>query len=127
MANRRTLHKTQLEEFKRYLEGRGIAYRKGKGSYQALQVMTLNNGWQCVYERNDMKEHFTIQDKLESIVIGFYSEKRERLHVEHDKKVEKLHAVEKYLDDGPEEIWNDRSLLADWIFLGIESGAIKGE
>ena len=75
MANRRTLHKTHLEEFKLYLDGRGIAHRKGKGGYEVLQVMTISSGWGSIYEKIKMPEHFTVQDKLTSIVIGFYSER----------------------------------------------------
>jgi len=124
MANRRTLHKTQLDEFKRYLTGRGIAFRDGKGPYQALQVMTMNDGWQCVYERNDMKEHFTIQDKLNPIVIGFYSDKREGLRNSHDRNSEMITSIKEVLATVPEDPHGD-DLTADWLFLALKNGKIK--
>jgi len=40
MANRCTLHKTKLEDFKAFLDSEGIKYRPGKGFYQVLQVQT---------------------------------------------------------------------------------------
>lgn len=76
MANRCTLHKTKLEDFKSFLDSEGIAYREGKGSYQALQVQT-DKGWQTVYERNDMPEHFTVQDKLMPLVREFLDESKQ--------------------------------------------------
>lgn len=36
MANRNTLHISKLEDFKKYLDKNGIAYRPGKGPYQVL-------------------------------------------------------------------------------------------
>ena len=76
MANRCTLHKTKLEDFKSYLNDYGIAYREGKGDYQILQVLTLDNGWQCIYERGNMPEHFTIQDKLMPVIEKYLSNRR---------------------------------------------------
>ncbi len=63
MADRRTLHKTKLDDFKLYLDSHGIAYRPGKGDYQVLQVQT-GKGWQSIYGKNNMTEHFSVQDKL---------------------------------------------------------------
>jgi adenylate kinase family enzyme len=124
MANRRTLHKTQLDEFKKYLADRGIAFRDGKGQYQVLQVMTLSEGWGCVYERNDMKEHFTVQDKLNPIVIGFYSEKRKALKIDNDRNVETIKSIRDVLESIPDcERGND--FMAEWIFLAMKRGKIK--
>jgi len=70
MANRCTLHKSKLEDFKQYLIDQNIAFRPGKGPYQVLQVMT-EKGFKCVYERNDMPEHLTVQDDLVPTVFEF--------------------------------------------------------
>ena len=74
MANRCTLHIKKLEDFKNYLNDHGIAYRAGKGAWQVLQVLTPKHGWQCVFERGDMPEHYTVQDKLMPIVRHFLKE-----------------------------------------------------
>jgi hypothetical protein len=71
MANRNTLHKNKIEAFKEYLDNRGIGYRPGKGTWQELQVLTPEFGWQCIYSRADMPEHFTVQDKLMHIISDF--------------------------------------------------------
>jgi hypothetical protein len=71
MANRCTLHKTKLDDFKEYLNSQGIAYRDGKGDYQALQVLTPKDGWQCIYIKHKMPEHFSVQAKLMPVVRQF--------------------------------------------------------
>jgi hypothetical protein len=76
MANRAMLHKAKLEEFKEYLNARGIGHRPGKGAWQKLQVLTPKYGWQCIHSRVDMPEHYTIQDKLTSLVWDYLKEKR---------------------------------------------------
>ena len=74
MANRNTLHINKFEGFKHYLYENDIPYRKGKGDYQVLQVMTEKHGFQCIYRRADMPEHFTVQDKLYPLVRKFLNE-----------------------------------------------------
>ena len=76
MANRCTLHKNKLADFKEYLDNNGTAYRPGKGIWQVLQVLTPNAGWQCIYERMDMPEHYTVQDRLMPIVFSFLKRKQ---------------------------------------------------
>ena len=76
MANRNTLHKNKLDAFKGFLDSEGIAYRPGKGDYQELQILTKKFGWQCVFNRLDMPEHFTIQDKLYPLVRRFIDSER---------------------------------------------------
>jgi len=77
MANRNTLHINKLEAFKKYLDSQGIAYRPGKGIWQILQVMTLKHDWQCIYERMDMPEHYTVQDRLFQTVRAFLKANKE--------------------------------------------------
>jgi hypothetical protein len=70
--NRCTLHKTHLEEFKEWLETTGVAWRAGKGDYQVLQVLTQADGWQVVFRKNSMPEHFSVNEKLMPLVREFY-------------------------------------------------------
>jgi len=64
MAHRNLLHKSKLNDFKEYLDSKDIAYRPGKGPWQALQVQVPIHGWQCIFIRANMLEHYTVQDKL---------------------------------------------------------------
>lgn len=73
--DRFTLHKTKLEEFKEYCNDNGIAYRDGKGNYQVLQVMTTK-GWKVIYKRDDMPEHFTVDDNVMPIVREYLQSKK---------------------------------------------------
>ena len=67
-----TLHRTHLEEFKQFLIDSGIAYRDGKGPYQVLQVQTEQNGWQVIFRKNNMPEHFSVNSALMPIISLFY-------------------------------------------------------
>lgn len=73
---RNTLHKSKLEAFKQWLVEHNIDTRPGKGDWQVLQVKTLNAGWQCVFERIDMKEHFSVNNKLLPLVKRFINDKK---------------------------------------------------
>lgn len=68
MANRYTLHVSKLDDFKEWLNSEGIPYRPGKGNYQVLQVRTEKDGWQCIFKRDDMPEHYSVNDKLMRLV-----------------------------------------------------------
>lgn len=88
MANRATLHKSKLEDFKEYLDAREIAYRPGKGVWEELQVLTPKYGWQCIYSRGSMPEHLTVQDKLCPLMWNYLREKRkEKKNETHKTKL----------------------------------------
>ena len=76
MANRQTLHLSRFEAFKAFLVENNIAFRPGKGAWQALQVLTDEHGWQCIHSRADMPEHYTVQDKLMPLVNRFLHNNR---------------------------------------------------
>jgi hypothetical protein len=76
MANRNSLHIDKLELFKTWLSENDIKFRPGKGDFQVLQVETVKNGYQCIYSRFDMPEHYTVQDKLMPLVKRFIKETR---------------------------------------------------
>ena len=78
MANRGVLHKNKLDDFKAFLDDNAYGYRKGKGTWQVLQVLTRSSGWQCIYERADMPEHYTVQDKLMPLVHRYLEVRRVR-------------------------------------------------
>ena len=70
MAERALLHKEKFDAFVAWLDEKNIPHRPGKGTYQKLQVL-VHNGWKCIYWRNDMPEHLTIQDGLTGLVHKF--------------------------------------------------------
>ncbi len=76
MANRNTLHVKKLDAFKHWLDENGFAYRAGKGEYQVLQVQTDRDGWQVIFRRNDMPEHYSVNDKLMYLVQRFLGDSK---------------------------------------------------
>lgn len=68
---RNLLHINQLEEFKSFLTRTGRDYRPGKGDYQVLQVKTDNDGWQVVFRKNNMPEHYSTNHRLDPLVREF--------------------------------------------------------
>lgn len=49
----------------------GGPYRPGKGEWQVLQVKTPQYGWQVIYRRKEMPEHFSLNARLVSLVEKF--------------------------------------------------------
>ena len=74
--SRNILHITKLEEFKAWLDRQNIPHRPGKGFYQVLQICKDGKHWNCVYQRNDMPEHYTTDRHLDSLVARFCRERR---------------------------------------------------
>ena len=70
------LHINQLEAFKAWLDANGIPHRPGKGCYQVLQVDTPKHGWQVVFSRDAMPEHYAINEKLIPTVRSFQRAKK---------------------------------------------------
>jgi len=69
--SRNLLHKTKLEAFKTFLSKSGIEHRPGRGSFQMLQVKLKSGQWQCVFDRIDAPEHYTVAHPLEGLVHKF--------------------------------------------------------
>lgn len=72
------LHKTKLEAFKQWMDANGIEHRPGRGDYQVIQVKTKNGQWQCVFDRLDAKEHYTVAAPIESVVQRFIRASKEQ-------------------------------------------------
>lgn len=70
------LHISRLEAFKAWLTKNDHGWRPGKGPYQVIQVLTENSGWQVVFRRDTMPEHFSINTALEPLVRRFIHESR---------------------------------------------------
>lgn len=71
------LHKTKLDAFKAWLTKVGVEHRPPRGDFQVLQVKTKNGQWQCIFDRLDAKEHFTVAGPLEATVHRFIRENRD--------------------------------------------------
>lgn len=68
------LHISKLDEFKAWLDLKGIKHRPargGVGTYQVLQVCKDGQHWNCVYRRDKMPEHFSTDMHLDSLVHQF--------------------------------------------------------
>lgn len=69
--SRNLLHKKRLEEFKAWLLMEGITHRAGRGDYDVLQVQMKSGQWQCVFDRLNAPEHYTVAAPLEPLVRRF--------------------------------------------------------
>ena len=76
--SRNLLHKNKLVDFIIYLEENSIEHRDGKGSYQVLQVNVPGRGWQAVFSKNNMPEHYTVNVGLEQLVRNFINASKEK-------------------------------------------------
>ena len=75
MAIRCLLHKNKLKELKSWLSSQDLEWREGQGPYQLMQIRKPRlDGWDVIYERNDMKEHVTVVEPLIPLVRRFISE-----------------------------------------------------
>lgn len=74
--NKCLLHISKLDEFKNWLTNNDIPFRPGKGHYQVIQVMTKGDGWQVVFRKNEMPEHFSINHRLMPTVRKFIRESK---------------------------------------------------
>ncbi len=69
--SRNRLHKAKIGDFKAWLGRQGMFWREGRGEYQILQVEVSPNTWWCVYRRADMKEHYTVDSRLDGLLTLF--------------------------------------------------------
>jgi len=76
-SKRALLHKNHLDEFISWLDIKGISHRPGKGAYQVLQVLT-RDGWSVVFSRNNMPEHYSLNESLVPTVKDFIRARRSR-------------------------------------------------
>lgn len=66
------LHISRIEEFKEWMNSKGIEWRDPRGDYQVIQIKIPNNTqWACVYERGHMPEHYTTDYRIDGIVHKF--------------------------------------------------------
>lgn len=71
------LHKNKLESFISWCEENDIPTRPGKGLWQVLQVLTINYGWQVIFDKLDAPEHYSINQKLIPTVKRFIKETKQ--------------------------------------------------
>lgn len=74
--SRNLLHKTKLDPFKAWLTENGIEHRPARGDYDVLQVRSDSGQWQCLFDRHNAPEHYTVAGPLESLVRRFIRESK---------------------------------------------------
>ena len=85
--SRSLLAKHKLPAFKEWLDTEFINHRPGRGDYDVLQVLLPSGQWQCLFDRHDSPEHFTVAKPLEPTVRRFIAESRpDRLQHGSEKK-----------------------------------------
>lgn len=70
MAARNLLHKSKLEDFKKFLDSEGISHFETKADYQVLQVQIGKQKF-AIYEKLNSKEHYTVPVQLIPLVVKF--------------------------------------------------------
>lgn len=83
-----TLNIGMLEEFKAFLDERGMPHRAGRGGYQVLQVYLENAGWSVVF-RKDGQNYLTANKNLVPMVQAFLAEWRAKKNPDFQLKVSK--------------------------------------
>lgn len=77
IPDRALLHIGQLEEFKTWLDAKGIPHRPTTAAYQVLQVYSKQTGdWVPIYKKSAATEHFTVQGRMVELVRRFIGERR---------------------------------------------------
>ena len=77
MANRHILHKSKLTAFRDWLISDGWEIQDTKGFYEVLRAKKGKRVL-IVYERLDMKEHYSLADRDCPIVRQFLNKERKR-------------------------------------------------
>ena len=70
MPNRHVLHIKHLDRFKDWLRNDGFMIEEPKGDYEILRARK-NKKLLIVYDRNNVKEHFTVRD-CDFAVVGAF-------------------------------------------------------
>lgn len=72
-----SINKQHLEDFMQYLDKQGIAYRDGKGEYQALQVY-YGGAWGILYLSKTTPDHANAKtDAMSDLVESFLKSNKE--------------------------------------------------
>lgn len=71
MANRCLLHKTKLECFKKWLIKDGWIIEDTKDFYEVLRATKPHKKPVLIFQRNDLKEHYTVQSIYVGLVYQF--------------------------------------------------------
>ncbi len=73
MAERCLLHKNKLELLKWWLSSRGYEIQPTKGYYEVLRAKK-DKDTVIIYQKSEIKEHLTVQDKDHKLIRQFISE-----------------------------------------------------
>ena len=76
MARRNLLHKSNLEQFKKWLEANGWTIREPKGFYEVLRATMPGKDTLIVWSKSAPKEHYSVPDKWVSLVRKFIRDVR---------------------------------------------------
>ena len=69
------LHKSKLEDFAQWLEGRGWEHEE-TGGYEVLRMRWKKDGPLIVYEKNEAKEHYTTFGIGQALLIQWLRERK---------------------------------------------------
>jgi hypothetical protein len=75
MADRHTLHKSKLEDFKEWLINDGWVIENIKGFYEVLRAKKGKRTI-LIYSKLEAKEHYTIPDNCMGIFIAYLKSRK---------------------------------------------------
>ena len=80
MAQRCLLHKSKINDFRLYMESKGYIELLPKNEYEILRMrnddLTGPAKTVIIYRTDDMKEHYSVQEKDYNIVVSFVKENK---------------------------------------------------
>lgn len=98
MPRRDLLHFNQLESFCRWLTDQGIEWRASSADFQVIQVRTRNGAFTPLYKKLDAKEHFSVPDNLEYLVLRYLWERK------NAPALADLESAQKVRDEEPQPV-----------------------
>lgn len=96
MADRGTLHKSKLGEFRKYLIfNQGYQEQETKGEYEVLRMIHSSEQYPVIiYRKNSMKEHYSVMDRDMDLVRDFLRISKEIQETELTNPIEVFNWVE---------------------------------
>lgn len=103
MANRNLLHRSKIEDFKRWLQADGWQLEDTKGIYELVRATKGDRKPLIVYTRdNKGSEHISVQSRDEAVVRAYIRDRKREAWAKANK-------VEKITKEKAKEIWESNT------------------
>lgn len=76
--SRNTLHINRLQDFKDWLDSKGLKWRDRNIGYEVLQVQPRGSTqWWGIWRRDHMPEHYSVDSRMDGMVLNFLRETKD--------------------------------------------------